>query len=160
MGISWGRSYSEPTQQATPPEYHDRQNLTCTMSTDHRVLQSITCTSAGNRTKLYLYFYFLFSLGMRFIVFCLLVVFFSFHFLFSLPLSLSLRSRIFFLFFQTYVNKQIKANLVKDPKLLHCRQGGTLPRTDQWERADKMQQQSAHSLHQKHFLKDQALDSF
>ncbi|XP_077722191.1 uncharacterized protein LOC144294253 [Canis aureus] len=62
-------------------------------------------------------------------------------------------------FFQAYFNKQIKPHLVKVLNISHCKQGGALKRPDQRERAAKTQQQSAHSVQQKHFLKFQALDN-
>ena len=58
-----------------------------------------------------------------------------------------------------YFNKQTKAHLVKVRPLHQDKQGGALQRTDQWERADNTQQQSAGNIHQKHFLVGQALDS-
>ena len=65
----------------------------------------------------------------------------------------------FFLLIQAYFNKQIKPHLVKVLNISHCKQGGALKRPDQRERAAKTQQQSAHSVQQKHFLKFQALDN-
>ena len=41
----------------------------------------------------------------------------------------------------------------------HHRQGETLQKTDWRERIAKIQQQSAHSIYQKHFLKHQTQNS-
>ena len=75
-----------------------------------------------------------------------------FHFLiFGVRLSIFLN--------QVYLNEEIKAHLVKGPDTPHCKQRGTLQRIDLWERAAKRKKENAHNIHQKHFMKHQALDS-
>lgn len=61
-------------------------------------------------------------------------------------------------------NNQTRAHLIKTHQTLatvqttpHCRQGEPLERTDLKEKAGKTQHQSAHGIHQRQFLKDEAL---
>ena len=84
-------------------------------------------------------------------------------------LSLSFWSRLlpptpffsfsFFPFIPGIFNKQIKQHLNEGPKTPQCHKGGTLQRMDVWETAVKTQQQNSHSIHQKHFIKCQAMDT-
>ena len=69
-------------------------------------------------------------------------------------------SGLFFFFFEIRLMLTNKsAHLIKGPNTPQCKQRGTPQRTDLEERSGKLQQQSAHSTQEKHFLKYQALDS-
>ena len=124
---------------------------------DHILLSFFLWNQAYSFLLVYLYVCFLFSFfGSGFFFGIRLIVFFC---LFAFLLLFSFLGSGFRGHFQAYVNTQIKAHLIKGPNTPHDKQGTTLQRTDLWERAVKTQQQSAHSIHQKHFLKCKALDS-
>lgn len=183
-GSSLQGQVCDPAQQNSSSEDQGR-SLACTKSTDDRVVQSISFSSVGNRTKLSFYFFiFFFFFDIRLIVFYFQVYcFVSFShfldqaslsfFLFEIRLTIFCLSFCFFVpfyfsflgsdlfffffFFQGCLNKQIIAHLVKAPNT--PQHGGTLQRTDLWERATDIKQESADNIHQKHFLNHQALDS-
>ena len=61
--------------------------------------------------------------------------------------------------FQGDILTNNQSTAIKGPNTPHCKEGGTLHRTDLQGRAAKTEQQSAHHIYQKHLLKHQALDS-
>lgn len=97
---------------------------------------------------LFFFFLSLYFVGIRLTVFWLSVFLFV-----PFPLRFYFWIRLSSLTSQACFHKQIKAHLDKGPNTSHYQQGGTLWRTDMWERAAKIQQ------HHKHFLKLQAVES-